>query len=91
MHLISLLNKYSKAETMVDSISHLLMPNRHLSEYELEDLTQICVEVFVCCDQQIPVDLARRLQENKVDLEYFFDVAWKAMLEVDLIDSFTLN
>ncbi len=88
---ISLREMYSEPETMVDDISHLLMPNRALTQDELQDLIEHALEVFVSCGQQLPADLAHRMIDVGVDLEGFFDMAWSAMSEVGIIEAFTIN
>lgn len=91
MHPISLPDVYSKLETMIYSISRLLQPGERLNETEREDVIGYCLEVFVACDQQLPVDLAKRLSELDLDLERFFDMCWAAMHEAELIERFTIN
>lgn len=91
MHPISLPEKYSKLETMDSDISRLLMPHAKLTDVETEDFISFCLEVFVACDEQLPVDLAVRLEQVGMELERFFDLCWTAMYEAELIERFTIN
>ena len=83
--------KYSKTVTLKDCISHLLMPDIRLTSEEIDDLIGYAIEVFISCDRQIPIDLAKRLYQVQVDLAEFTDICSDVMSVMGINEEIIIN
>ena len=77
--------------TQSNCISLLLMPGYALDDKQTNDLISMSIDVFIACEQQLPVTYAERLKENGVSIDEFFDIAWNVMHEFELLEIFTVN
>lgn len=73
-----LADMYSEHDTMRGDIWSILQQEDVVlsTEQEIMTLVDHCLDVFVACDLQLPVDLAAKLTTCKCPLDEFFEYAF---------------
>lgn len=56
-----------------------------ITEAELDEFVHFCVDVFVSCEEQLPVELVVFMDEANIDIETFFDVGIRVANTVKII------